>query len=97
MKKIFEKLVVFFRLRLWIHIAGAVLASEVTLSINSLWLSGKNLIFYSAITALVIGILSELKDILFEVDYPHKGWKHFVDIMSWVFGGLIFIGLELLQ
>jgi len=92
-------LVKIFRSRIFIHICGAVFVGELVLSILTHMYSyiENGIIFYSALSAPLIGIISEIWDYYHETYYPNRWLKHGGDVISWAFGGCIFIAIELFK
>lgn len=72
----FEKLVVFFRSRSWLHIAGAFMANTIMNCFIPM--------YYAALTGVLIGIISETKDAIYE--HPKNYRKNLADLMTWVIG-----------
>ena len=84
----------FFRSRFIIHICGGIAACELLYTLLSQWQIS---LWFAAIAAPVIGLISEVWDYFHEYPYPNRNWKHFADVMSWVFGGLMFVAIELMK
>lgn len=87
----------FFRSRFWLHFAGAFCVNEIVYTILVLCHLHYGTVYFASISALLVGIISEVRDYL--VDAPGEVcWgKYFADVMSWIIGSGFWLGLNLLQ
>lgn len=93
----FNKLVTFFRARVWLHIAGSFLSAEIVYTILRLCGLGFESMFFASLTPILVGVISEIKDMIYENKYPKKTQKHIADIMSWVMGSGFYLACKYLQ
>jgi len=81
------------RSRLVIHIVAAIASAEIAFTL--LTLSGVEFLVYPALAPVLIGLISETYDYIRES--PRNIKKNIFDALSWVYGAMFFIGIELLK
>jgi hypothetical protein len=77
--------------------AGAFLANEIMFTILTLCHVSFGYKLLAGLTAVLVGVISEIRDMIYEFDYEFKTQKHIADIMSWIISSGFWLACKVVQ